>query len=165
MEFKPEDFKLNDYYYIKEIKTQKDKIIFYVRERYNSTYKRMVLSLDGRKVTYKNKLECDIDDLTNVLRWDMMSTILYDMQEEQRKKAVEKRKKQAEKMRKEVQIGDIVETSKPTPNGYYYIKVDDKSDYGVDGFYLSESFMRTNEYVCKSFEYIKRVVKKGIENE
>lgn len=165
MEFKPEDFKLNDYYYIKEIKTQKDKIIFYVRERYNSTYKRIVLSLDGRKVTYKNKLECDIDDLTNVLRRDMMSTILYDMQEEQRQKAVEKRKKQAEKMRKEVQIGDIVETSKPTPNGYYYIKVDDKSDYGVDGFYLSESFKRTNEYVCKSFEYIKRVVKKDIENE
>lgn len=94
-----------------------------------------------------------------------MSTILYDMQNEQREKAIERRKKQAEKMRKEVQIGDIVETSKPTPNGYYYIKVDDKSDYGVDGFYLSKSFKRTNEYVCKSFEYIKRVVKKGIENE
>lgn len=163
MEFKPEDFKLNDYYYIREIKTKEDKIILYVRERYNSTYKRIVLNLDGVQVTYKNKLNCNIYELTSVLDRNMVSTILYDIQEEQYKKNVERRKKQAEKMRKEVQIGDIIETSKPTPNGYRYIKVDDKSDYGVDGFYLSKSFKRTNEYVCKSFEYIKKVVKKGEE--
>lgn len=165
MEFKPEDFKFNDYYYIREIKTKEDKIILYVKEKYNSTYKRIVLNLDGAQVTYKNKLNCNIYELTSVLDKNMVLTILYDVQDKQRQKAIEKRKKQAKKMREEVQIGDIVETSKPTPNGYRYIKVDDKSDYGVNGFYLSKSFKRTNEYVCKSFEYIKKIVKKGEENE
>ena len=154
---------------IEKVIEKGNQLVFYYRERWNKSYKKLPMIISGEYIIADYKgynpvyIKCKKEDLIDEInKFESGFSRLICQYEFLRKKEANERKAIKDKSRKEellkiVKVGDVVERIGKTPNlKMSKILVQEISDYGVSGFYLRHDGTKSGEYTCVSWKYIKR---------